>query len=226
MILPRARVAFAAAILVFPAVVAFFQIIDPALSHSLTGIGHTVVDAFSSVGQVIADALSWHHLKNTFSIATVVIQPLAVKTRDAWVMLGCSNAHGYVLIKKGEIDSYLEGRVRKVTVASIKSYIERKLAAAKKDTAPVRTEKATAASVAARAERKAVEGKPIVPIANAKKRAPKPVRKELPPPAPIATGEATPAVKMAQHAAGVEPPRRGRARKSVPIAAEEATPQT
>jgi hypothetical protein len=42
------------------------------------------------------------------------------------------------------------------------------------------------------------------------------------PPAPIATGEATPAVKMAQHAAGVETPRRGRVRKSVPIAASPA----
>jgi hypothetical protein len=43
------------------------------------------------------------------------------------------------------------------------------------------------------------------------------------PPAPIATGEATPAVKMAQHAAGVEPPRRGRARKSAPTAAPAPT---
>ncbi len=121
----------------------------------MSGISHAVADTFSTVGQITADALSWHPLKNTFSIATVVIQPLAVKTRDAWTMLGCSNAHGYVLIKKGEIDSYLEGRIRKVTVASIQAYIERRLAAAKKGTTPVRTEKATAASVARRAARKA-----------------------------------------------------------------------
>ncbi|SRR5258708_238690 len=165
---PQARFALAAILVVF------FQIIDPAISHA-------AANAFSSIGHLVADTLIRHTFETTFSIATVVIQPLAVKTKDAWTMLGCSNAHGYVLIKKGEIDSYLEGRIRKVTVASIQAYIERKLAAAKKDTTPVRTEKATAASVAGRAKRKATEGKPIVPIANAKKRAPKPVRKELPP---------------------------------------------
>jgi hypothetical protein len=171
MILPRARFAFAAAILAIAAAVAvaFLQIIDLAISH-------TVVDAFSSIGFVIADMLGRHTFETTFSIATVVIQPLAVKTKDAWTMLGCSNAHGYVLIKKGEIDSYLEGRIRKVTVASIQAYIERKLAAAKKDTTPVRTEKATAASVAGRAERKAARGRPRLNKAST----------------PIAAEEATP----------------------------------
>jgi hypothetical protein len=145
---------------VLAAIIILAQIIDPAISNALTGLGHTVVEPFSYIGQVIADTLGRHPFETTFSIATVVIQPLAVKTRDAWTMLGCSNAHGYVLVKKGEIDSYLEGRIRKVTVASIQAYIERKLAAAKKDAGgPVRTEKATAASVARRAERKA-EGTP------------------------------------------------------------------
>jgi hypothetical protein len=131
------------------------QTIDPAVSHALVGIDHAVVDAFSSVGHLVADILNRHPFETTFRIATVV--PLAVPTRVAWQMMGISNAFGYVLIKKGEIDSYLEGRVRKVVVASIHAYIERKLAAAKKDTAPVRTEKATIVSLARRAERKAAE---------------------------------------------------------------------
>src|SRR5262249_42850121 len=109
----RARFAFAAAILLFAAVlVALFQTIDP------TTIG--------------------------YSLAAVV--PLAVPTRTAWQMLGISPAYGWRLIADGEIDSYLEGRVRKVVVASIHSYVERKLAAAaaKKDSdTPVRTERAT-----------------------------------------------------------------------------------
>jgi hypothetical protein len=95
--LPRAHFAFSAIL------VAVFQIIviDPAISDALIG-----------VGDVIADALSRHATETVFSIATIVIQPLAVKTKDAWAMLGCSNAHGYTLIKKGEVDSYLEGRSR------------------------------------------------------------------------------------------------------------------
>jgi hypothetical protein len=159
---PEARFAFAVAISA-ATIVALFQIFDP---NSLTGIGHA-----------IADILGRH----PFEMATIVIQPLAVKTKDAWTMLGCSNAHGYNLIAQGELDSYLDGRVRKVTVESIRAYIERKLAAAKKHKGPKRTEKATAA-------------------------------------------------RMKQYANGVEPPRRGKQRKSAPPAApittEEATSTT
>jgi hypothetical protein len=42
-------------------------------------------------------------------LATVVIQPLAVKSSDAWTMLGISRTHGYKLIADG--DSSLEGRI-------------------------------------------------------------------------------------------------------------------
>jgi hypothetical protein len=146
MMLPRARFAFAAVILAAAAVlVAFLQTIDPGISHALNGISHAVANTFSSVGHLVADTLNRHPSETAFSIASVVIQPLAVKTKDAWTMLGCSNAHGYNLIAQGELDSYLDGRVRKVVVESIRAYIERKLAAAKKDKGPKRTEKATAA---------------------------------------------------------------------------------
>jgi excisionase family DNA binding protein len=36
----------------------------------------------------------------------------------------------YELIRTGELDSYLDGRRRLITTASIKAYVERKLAAA------------------------------------------------------------------------------------------------
>jgi hypothetical protein len=45
-------------------------------------------------------------------------------------MLGCGNTHGYQLLASGELQSFLDGRARKVTVASIHAYIARELAAA------------------------------------------------------------------------------------------------
>jgi hypothetical protein len=81
------------------------------------------------------------------------IEPLAVKTKTAWAMLDCSNTHGRELIDRGELDSYMDDSIRKITVASIHRYIERKLEAARKETSPSRTErtaKATAASIEAR----------------------------------------------------------------------------
>jgi hypothetical protein len=58
------------------------------------------------------------------------LEPLAVKPRDAWHMLGCGNTHGYQLLGAGELESYLDGSSRKITVASIRAYIARRLAAA------------------------------------------------------------------------------------------------
>jgi hypothetical protein len=121
--------------------------VDPGASHTLPVFTHSITATLDAHPFVAALG------------AAVAIEPISVGTKTAWQLMGISNAHGYKLIEQGEIDSYLEGRVRKVTVASIKAYIARKLAAAKKDAArPVRTERATAASVARRAERKAAEG--------------------------------------------------------------------
>jgi hypothetical protein len=58
------------------------------------------------------------------------IEPLLVRPREAWRMLGCDNTRGYGLINAGELESFLDGRSRKITVASIRSYIARKLAGA------------------------------------------------------------------------------------------------
>jgi hypothetical protein len=45
-------------------------------------------------------------------------------------MLGCGNTHGYQLLASGELQSFLDGRARKITVASIHDLIARRLAAA------------------------------------------------------------------------------------------------
>jgi hypothetical protein len=58
------------------------------------------------------------------------VEPLLVRPRDAWRMLGCGNTRGYALLAAGELVSFLDGRARKITVESIHRYIARKLAAA------------------------------------------------------------------------------------------------
>ncbi len=58
------------------------------------------------------------------------LEPLVVSPKTAWRMLGCGNSHGYELLNGGELQSFLDGRSRRITVASIRAYIARKLAAA------------------------------------------------------------------------------------------------
>jgi len=53
---------------------------------------------------------------------------LIVKPSTAWRMLSVSNTRGYQLLAKGELESFRDGRSRKITVASIHRYIARHLA--------------------------------------------------------------------------------------------------
>jgi hypothetical protein len=55
-------------------------------------------------------------------------EPLVVKPKVAWKLLGCSNTRGYELLAAGELDSFLDGRSRKITIESIRHYIARRLA--------------------------------------------------------------------------------------------------
>ena len=55
---------------------------------------------------------------------------LAVSPRRAWNMLDIGNTRGYELLKAGELESYMEGRARRITVRSIQAYIDRQVAAA------------------------------------------------------------------------------------------------
>jgi excisionase family DNA binding protein len=48
-------------------------------------------------------------------------------------MLGCGNTRGYELIAAGELESYKDGASRKITVASIRRYIERQLASSSEE---------------------------------------------------------------------------------------------
>jgi hypothetical protein len=61
--------------------------------------------------------------------------PLVVKPKVAWKLLACSNTRGYELIAAGELESFRDGRSRKITVASIHRLIARRLAAEKAATA-------------------------------------------------------------------------------------------
>jgi hypothetical protein len=62
---------------------------------------------------------------------TEPLKQLLVNPREAWRLLACSNTHGYALLKAGELESFHDGRSRKITVQSINAYIKRKLAEAK-----------------------------------------------------------------------------------------------
>ena len=62
--------------------------------------------------------------------------PLVVKPKVAWQMLACSNTHGYELLAAGELESFRDGRSRKITVESIHRLIARRLAAEREVTAP------------------------------------------------------------------------------------------
>jgi hypothetical protein len=64
-----------------------------------------------------------------FTAPTGQIEPLVVAPRDAMCMLDCSRDKLYELLAANELDSYLEGRLRKITVSSIKSLIARRIAA-------------------------------------------------------------------------------------------------
>ena len=54
---------------------------------------------------------------------------LAVAPRAASHMLSLSLSKVYELLRNGELDSYSDGKARRVIVASIYAYIERRLAA-------------------------------------------------------------------------------------------------
>jgi hypothetical protein len=54
-------------------------------------------------------------------------QRIVVGPRRARHMLDCGTTRLYQLLAAGELESFLDGRSRKITVASIKRYVERRL---------------------------------------------------------------------------------------------------
>jgi excisionase family DNA binding protein len=57
--------------------------------------------------------------------------PLALSVARTCDALACKNDKVYELIRAGEVDSFLIGRARRITFASIRRYVARQLAAAK-----------------------------------------------------------------------------------------------
>jgi excisionase family DNA binding protein len=55
------------------------------------------------------------------------VEPVAVRARDACRMLGCGLTHLYRLMAAGEIEGFRDGAARKISVASIRRYIEQRL---------------------------------------------------------------------------------------------------
>ena len=55
------------------------------------------------------------------------MRPLVVRPRDACTLLSCSRRYLYKLIADRELESFKDGRSRKIVVASIDRYIERRL---------------------------------------------------------------------------------------------------
>ena len=52
---------------------------------------------------------------------------LLVSPASAMTMLSCGRTRLYELLDRGELESFLDGRARRITVASIHAYIARKL---------------------------------------------------------------------------------------------------
>ena len=73
------------------------------------------------------------------------IEPLVVRPREAWAMLGCGKDHGYKLLNSGQLDSYEDGWARKITVESIERYVARRLAEPRTKLRPNARNKAAAA---------------------------------------------------------------------------------
>jgi excisionase family DNA binding protein len=56
------------------------------------------------------------------------LEPLAVTPRQACTLLGIGNTRLYELIGKRELESYLDGRARRITLESIRRRVARLLA--------------------------------------------------------------------------------------------------
>ena len=55
---------------------------------------------------------------------------IVVSPRRACHMLDCGSTRLYQLLAAGELESFLDGRSRKITVASIRRYVERRVSTA------------------------------------------------------------------------------------------------
>jgi excisionase family DNA binding protein len=74
----------------------------------------------------------------TAPISTADIDPLVVTPRAACRLLSLGNTRLYELIRRRELDSYRDGRARRITMASIRAYVARHFPADVASTEPQR----------------------------------------------------------------------------------------
>lgn len=65
------------------------------------------------------------------------LSPLAVSPNKACFLLTCGKTKLYAEIEAGELESYLDGRSRRITMESIRHYIKKRLAASGRSMAPM-----------------------------------------------------------------------------------------
>jgi excisionase family DNA binding protein len=58
------------------------------------------------------------------------LEPILIKPKAASELLACSLTRVYELMADAELESFRDGRSRKITLQSIRQYVERKLARA------------------------------------------------------------------------------------------------
>lgn len=62
----------------------------------------------------------------------MAIVPRAVPPKAAFQIIGVGATKGYELLAQGELESFTIGRARRVTVASIDAFVERRLSDARR----------------------------------------------------------------------------------------------
>jgi excisionase family DNA binding protein len=78
----------------------------------------------------------------------VDVEVLAVTPRIAKRMLGCGTTRLYDLLNRGELQSYRDGKSRRIVVASLRDYVNRQIAAEKVKDKPGWTARATSVRMA------------------------------------------------------------------------------
>lgn len=57
------------------------------------------------------------------------MEPIALPPKQAFAMIPCGVTKGYELINSGELETFKVGRSTRVTVASVRSFVARQVAA-------------------------------------------------------------------------------------------------
>jgi hypothetical protein len=84
------------------------------------------------------------------SAQPIAVEIISTSTKNARQVIGCGNTRLYELLNSGKIQSYTDGRSRKVIVASLREYVARQLEAETSKERTAWTAQATKARMAKR----------------------------------------------------------------------------